>query len=75
MSAEYYWPLTDAVKSGVADEPLRNQDGAYQSSNAGAGTNDEGALVPVFKDSSDEVSVPWINRFNQSVGSMTCWIN
>jgi hypothetical protein len=74
LSAEFYWPLTEPEKSANALEPISSNNGVYLDSNSGAGTNDEGAPVPVFANSSDQVSVPWDSKFKQGRGSLSCWI-
>lgn len=74
LTAEFYWPLTEDPKSTRADERIAFNDGGYLGSNAGAGTNDEGAPVPIFANSSDHVSVPWDDKFKQGDGSLSCWI-
>ncbi len=74
ISAEHYWPLTDATKAATAAEDIRGNDGTYLEANAGAGLNDEGAPVPVFTNTNDEIEIPWSVYFKQSTGSLSCWI-
>ncbi len=74
LSAEFYWPLTEPEKASKAVDYIRDHNGNYLDANAGAGTNDQGAPVPVFNNSSDQVSVSWNSVFQQGRGSLSCWI-
>lgn len=75
LSAMFYWQLDEPENSTRASEQIESQHGAYLGSSAAAlGTNDQGALVPVFKDTNDIVSANWDNDYGQNNGSIAMWI-
>lgn len=71
-----YWPLNEASKSSTADDPIDNRDGTYLApNNAGAELNDEGGVVPVFKNSNDHVETPYDNDYiDDSQGTVSFWM-
>ncbi len=76
LDAWHYWPLNDVSKSTIADDAVWHYDGTYlDPSVAGAGTNDDGGVVPVFANASDSVSVPWGSNFFVDNGTFSMWVN
>lgn len=71
-----YWPLDEATSSTRADDPIDGRDGAYiVPSNAGAELNDEGGVVPVFKNSNDYVETPYDNDYSDDdMGTVSFWM-
>lgn len=73
--AKFYWPMGEASGASNADDPIGGRDGSYQDKSiVGAGSNDEGGLVPVFNDSSDHVSVPYDSGFDNGKGAFSLWV-
>ncbi len=75
LTAMFYWPLNEDPGASRATENIQSQRGTYFSpSAAGFGSNDEGAQVPVFKNSNSIVGVDWNNDYAQNNGSIAMWI-
>lgn len=73
--AKFYWPLNESSGASVADEPMNGTDGTYQDKSAvGAGTNDEGGIVPVFNDNTDHVRVPYDSGLENGKGAFSLWV-
>ncbi len=72
----FYWPLSEDPKSTTAVDAIDACDGTYQDPNAaGATTNDHGAQVPLFTGSSDHIDIPWTNKFKETHGAFSLWVN
>ncbi|MEZ6164325.1 MAG: LamG-like jellyroll fold domain-containing protein [Phycisphaerales bacterium] len=71
-----YWPLDEAKSSTRADDPIAGRDGTYLApSNAGTEINDEGGVVPVFKNSNDHVETPYDSDYSDDQeGTVTFWM-
>lgn len=75
LGATHYWPLNETLGPVYAIDVIGGHDGEYISPEiAGAGTNDEGGIVPVFADDDDYILVPWGDDFTQSNGSISLWM-
>ena len=75
LNALAYWPLNESTGTATASDTLALIDGTYQDpSAAGTSTNDQGALVPVFSQSSDRIVIPWNDAFKDNEGSITLWM-
>ncbi len=75
LRATHYWPMNEAERSSKASDPIGSYTGEYLDPQVpGAGTNDHGALVPVFADANDSMEVPWGVDFIQPEGSISLWM-
>ncbi len=77
LGVVHYWPLNEVRESPQAlDELYENHHGTYLVPTvAGAATNDEGALVPLFADANDSIEVPWSGTLKTNNGSISLWMN
>ena len=71
-----YWALDEASGSTRAVESVSNRHGTYLApSNAGTEINDEGGVVPVFKNSNDHVETPYEDDYSDDQeGTVSFWM-
>ena len=76
LGLDAYWPLDEATSSTRADDPIDGRDGTYLApANAGTELNEEGGVVPVFKNSSDHVETPYDYAYvDDSEGTVSFWM-
>lgn len=73
--AKFYWSMGEASGASYADDPIGGNDGSYQDKTVvGAGTNDEGGIVPVFNDNTDHVRVPYDSGLENGKGAFSLWV-
>lgn len=76
LGAEAFWCMDEESNRSTAKENIDTRNGAYPSKNiAGMGTNDEGGLVPVFKNSSDHLETPYDAAYQDDTqGTVSFWM-
>jgi hypothetical protein len=76
LGLDAYWALDEATSSTRADDPIDGRDGTYLApSNVGTELNEEGGMVPVFKNSNDHVETPYDNAYiDDSEGTVSFWM-
>ena len=76
LGLDAYWPLNEPPKSSPAAEPEDGRTGTYlDPSKAGAGTNDEGGIVPVFSGTNDHVRTPYDGAYQDDIeGTVSLWV-
>lgn len=76
IGLDAYWPLNDPPMSSVALEPKDGRNGTYLNpAIAGAGTNEDNGIVPVFAGTADHIQTPYVYKYQNDIqGTVTFWM-